>query len=39
MQTTGERGEFFPAQMSTFGYNESIANDFYPLTKQEALAK
>jgi hypothetical protein len=34
-----ERGEFFDPQLSYYGYNESIAMDFYPLTKQEALKK
>jgi hypothetical protein len=39
MQKTGEWGEFFPAKMSTFGYNESIANDHFPLSKEEAIKK
>jgi hypothetical protein len=32
-------GEFFPADLSLFGYNESAAMDYYPLTREEALAK
>jgi len=32
-------GEFFPYEMSPFGYNETNANDFFPLTKEEALFK
>jgi len=32
-------GEFFPPEMSLFGYNETYANDFFPLTEQEALAQ
>lgn len=36
MKKTGEWGEFFPAQYSHFGYNETIAVDNYPLTKEEA---
>ncbi|MFA6534279.1 MAG: hypothetical protein WCT37_03855 [Patescibacteria group bacterium] len=39
MKTTGEWGEFFNPQDSPYGYNESEANDFFPLTKAEALAK
>ena len=29
-------GEFFPVELSPFGYNETKANEFYPLTKKEA---
>jgi len=29
-------GEFFPTEMSPFCYNETVANDNYPLTKDEA---
>ncbi|MDP2670457.1 MAG: hypothetical protein Q8O99_06100 [bacterium] len=36
MQTTGERGEFFYPSLSPFGYNESIATNNLPLTKDEA---
>lgn len=32
-------GEFFPPEMSPFGYNETTAWEFFPLTKEEALAK
>lgn len=32
-----ERWEFFNPLLSYFGYNESIAMDYYPLTKEEAL--
>ncbi len=32
-------GEFFPSEFSPFGYNETIAFDYYPLTKEEALSK
>jgi len=34
-----EYGEFFPTERSLFGYNETLANNFYPLTKDEALAR
>jgi len=39
MRSTGEYGEFFPVRYSPFAYNESIAQDFYPLSKEEALAR
>lgn len=34
-----EWGEFFPTAMSCFGYNESMAMDFYPMTKAEVSKK
>ena len=37
MVKNGEFGEFLPAQLSHFGYNETMAQDFYPLTRDEAL--
>ena len=39
MKQRGEYGEFFPIQNSLFAYNESIAQDFFPLTKEEAEVK
>jgi len=39
MQSTGEWGEFFPMQISPFAYNESIASEYLPLTKDEVLAR
>ncbi|MEK9159944.1 MAG: hypothetical protein AAB383_04405 [Patescibacteria group bacterium] len=39
MRATGEYGEFFPAALSPFGYNETKAMDHYELTREEALAK
>lgn len=32
-------GEFFPYDMSPFGYNETNAHDFFPLTYDEASGK
>ena len=32
-------GEFFPAELSYFGYNESVAQEHFPLTKEEAEAR
>ncbi|MDD4319633.1 MAG: hypothetical protein PHW10_04915 [Candidatus Peribacteraceae bacterium] len=37
MRKTGEWGEFFPMRMSYAAYNETLAQDYYPLTKDEAL--
>lgn len=39
MKKTGEYGEFFPASMSNFGYNETMAAEYFPLTKDKAIAK
>ena len=36
MQRTGEWGEFFPSKISFFGYNETTAQEYFPLTKDEA---
>lgn len=35
----GEWGEFFPREFCSFGYNETIAQEYFPLTKNEALRK
>lgn len=35
MRETGEWGEYFPAKYSPFGYNESVAFDFFPLTEKK----
>jgi len=32
-------GEFFPASMSAFGYNETPAQEQFPLTKEQVLAQ
>src|SRR3989339_2172251 len=34
-----EWGEFFPSSISPFGYNETVAQEYFPLTKEEALLK
>jgi hypothetical protein len=36
MKQTGEWGEYFPMQLSAFAYNETVANDTYPLKEEEA---
>ncbi len=37
MRKTGEWGEFFPRELSPFGYNQTMAQDYHPLT--EAVAR
>lgn len=39
MMKTGEYGEFFPASLTVFGYNETKAMDHYELTREQALAQ
>ncbi len=39
MEKTGEYGEFFPMSLSPYGYNETKAQEFFPLTREQALAK
>jgi len=36
MQTTGERGDFFNPSLSIFGYNETLAMEYFPMSKTEA---
>ena len=36
MQSTGEWGKFFPPQYAPFGYNETLAYEYVPLTKNDA---
>ena len=36
MTADGEWGEFFPMSLSPFGFNETLAFDFFPKTKEEA---
>ncbi|MDA2921930.1 hypothetical protein MYX07_01550 [Patescibacteria group bacterium AH-259-L07] len=39
MRKTREWGEYFPVEMSPHGYNHTYAYEFYPLTKEEVLAR
>ena len=39
MKKTGEWGEFFPLELSPFGYNETVASEYFPLEKEEILAR
>ncbi|HBB02366.1 MAG: hypothetical protein US89_C0010G0011 [Candidatus Peregrinibacteria bacterium GW2011_GWF2_38_29] len=37
MKARKEYGEFFPAELSPFAYNEAVVFDYYPLTREQAL--
>lgn len=39
MQQTGEWGEFFPHSLSMFGYNETMAQTFFPLAREEVFKR
>ncbi len=39
MKKTGEWGLFFPPQISPWGYNETVAQEYFPLNKEQALLK
>lgn len=39
MVKNGEWGEFFPMKISPFAYNESKAQEYFPLTQNQAEAK
>lgn len=39
MRQAGEWGEFFPAWLSPFVYNETAALEWFPLTKDQALGR
>ena len=38
MKKTEEWGKFFPPNISPFAYNESVAQERFPLTKEEAVS-
>lgn len=37
MKKTNEWGEFFPSSISPFGYNETVANEYCPLSRDVAM--
>jgi hypothetical protein len=39
MNTAGEWGEYFPKEVCPYGYNETIAMEYFPLSKKEALKR
>lgn len=39
LRQAGLYGQFLPKYLSPFGYNETIANDYFPLSKEEATER
>jgi hypothetical protein len=39
MKKTGEWGQFFPVKYAPHCYNESLASEYYPLSKEEVLKR
>jgi len=39
MKADKEWGQFFPYDLSSFAYNETIANEYFPLSKKEVLSR
>jgi hypothetical protein len=39
MKKTEEWGEFFPIEISPHAYNETVAQEYFPLTKEEATQR
>ncbi|MBT4456515.1 hypothetical protein HOC54_05240, partial [Candidatus Peregrinibacteria bacterium] len=39
MKKTGEWGEFFPAQIAPWAYNETVAQEYMPISREEASEK
>ena len=39
MMKTGEWGEFFPSSLSPFGYNETVAMEYFPMTRDSVIAR
>ena len=39
MKADGDLWEFFPSTISPFWYNETLAQEYFPLTKKEALER
>ena len=39
MQQTGEWGQFFPYTLSPFAYNETIASQYFPLSREEVIVR
>ncbi len=39
MKTDGSYGQFLPPEISPFGYNETLSKEYFPMTRDEAIAK
>ncbi|MCX6807238.1 MAG: hypothetical protein NTZ80_00290 [Patescibacteria group bacterium] len=38
LKKSSEYGEFFPFSVSPFGYNETVAHEYFPLAEEEAMS-
>ncbi len=39
MRSTGEWGEYFPHGIAHFGYNETVAQEYFPMTETEVISR
>lgn len=39
LKKTNEWGQFFPVHISPYGYNETLANSYFPLSKEQAISQ
>lgn len=39
MRADGECGEFFPVTLSPFAYNETVAQEYFPLSREEVVKR
>lgn len=39
MKADGSYGQFFPPEMSPFGFNETLGKEYFPVTRDEAVTK
>ncbi len=39
MRSTGEWGEYYPAQHSPFAYNETLGQEYFPMTEEQVLRR
>lgn len=39
LKEDGSAGQYFPKELAPFCYNEALAHDFFPLTKEEAIKR
>ena len=39
MVSTGEWGEFFSHTLSPFGYDETVAQEYFPMTQEDVIEK
>ncbi|MFA7315226.1 MAG: hypothetical protein WC059_00285 [Candidatus Paceibacterota bacterium] len=39
MKQDGTYGQFFPPEMSPFGFNETLGKEYFPITRDEAIKK